>query len=221
MQTEIKILTSADGHELECFMCKPDGDVVGGIVIIQEIFGVTDQLKELASQYSSLGYQVAIPALFDRHALHTVIPFDQGPKAMSLMEAAVPEQTLIDIDAAVRVFKPDSMKVAVMGFCWGGGLALRAAQKLDINGAIVFYGTRLSSYLDAPLKVPVLGHFGLTDTHVPLADVENAQWVFPNLEIQLYEAGHAFANHQRGTYVESAANLAHSRNQEYLQRVLC
>lgn len=73
-------LTASDGHKLDCWIEKAVGDVHGGVVILQEIFGVTDQLKGVAKRYAELGYNVAIPALFDRQEKGAVIPFDQAQK---------------------------------------------------------------------------------------------------------------------------------------------
>lgn len=214
MMTE---LTAADGHKLDCWMHPAEAARRGGLVILQEIFGVTDQLKGLAATYAALGYDVAIPALFDRHEKHAVIPFDQGPRGRDLMMACDLDQTMTDIDAAVQALAANGVKVAVMGFCWGGGLALRAAQKLDIACAVSFYGTRLPQYLDSPLKAPLLGHFGTRDEHVPPEMLAEAQTYLPDMQVHTYHAGHAFANDARpAAYDAAAADLAHARSQEFL-----
>lgn len=215
MMTE---LTASDGHKLDCWIQDAEGERRGGIVILQEIFGVTDQLKGVAKHYASLGYDVAIPALFDRHEKGAVIPFDQGPKGRDMMLASDLDQTMADVDAAVKKLAFRGGKVAVMGFCWGGGLALRAAQKLDIAGGIAFYGTRLPQYLDCPLKAPMLGHFGKKDDHVPAEMLEQAKAYLPDWEICMYDAGHAFANDARPAYVADAATLAHERTAAFLAK---
>jgi len=220
MKTSIDVLCAADGHRLDCYTVTPGGIVVGGVVILQEIFGVTDQLKSLAGRYASLGYKVTIPALFDRQSPGSVIPFDQADRGLALMEAADLDNTLLDINYAILALRTELDKVAVMGFCWGGGLALRTAQKLDVNGAIVFYGTRLDQYLDCPLKAPVLGHFGNNDTHTPQKLINKVTQYLPELEVHMYTAGHAFANDAREAYVESAATVAHEHNEAFLKQVL-
>jgi len=210
-------LTAADGHQLDCWIEPAKGTRRGGLVILQEIFGVTDQLKGVAAKYAALGYESAIPALFDRHEKGAVIPFDQGPRGRDMMLSSDLGQTMADVDAAVQVLAAKGGKVAVMGFCWGGGLALRAAQKLDIACAIAFYGTRLPQYLDCPLKAPLLGHFGRTDEHVPPEMLAEAQAYLPEMEVHLYDAGHAFANDARPAYVPDAASLAHQRTGAFLR----
>ena len=160
-------LTATDGHSLDAWIEPAEGDRRGGIVIVQEIFGVTDQLKGVAKRYTALGYEVAIPALFDRQKPDAVIPFDQFAEGRELMLAAKLDQTMMDIDAARAALAAHGGKVGMIGFCWGGGLVLRAAQVLDVACAVSFYGTRLKDYLDRPLKAPVQGHFGKADDHTP------------------------------------------------------
>lgn len=213
MMTE---LTAADGHRLDCWIEPAKDTRKGGVVILQEIFGVTDQLKGVARHYADLGYEVAIPALFDRHEKGAVIPFDQGPRGRDMMLAADLDQTMMDIDGAVRTLKARGGKVGVIGFCWGGGLALRAAQVLDVDCAVSLYGTRLTQYLDRPLKAPLMAHFGTLDDHVPPEMRAAAQAALPEMEVHLYEAGHAFANDARPSYVREAATLAHARTADFL-----
>lgn len=214
-------LTAADGHGFACWMEHTSGVSKGGIVILQEIFGVTDQLKGVAGRYAKMGYDVAIPALFDRQERDAVIAFDDGPRGRDLMLAANPDEVMLDVGAAVDALAVHGAKVGVIGFCWGGGLAIRTAQMLPVAGAVAFYGTRLSDYLGAPLKAPVLGHFGETDGHVPPELLAQAHAALPEMEVHLYEAGHAFANDARpADYVTDAAEAAHGRTAEFLARVL-
>ena len=210
-------LTASDGHRLDCWMQPPDGPRRGGLVILQEIFGVTEQLQGVARRYAAQGLEVAIPALFDRQRRGAVIPFDQAPLGRDLMLAASVDAAMLDTAAAVAAL---GGKVAVMGFCWGGGLAVRAAQVLDIACAVSFYGTRLQTYLDTPLRAPVLGHFGLNDDHTPADVLAAARAALPGFEMQMYPTGHAFANDARPSYAPDSALLAHQRTDAFLARHL-
>lgn len=213
-------LRAIDGHILDCWIEPAQGEYKGGIVVLQEIFGVTDQLKGVAERYSAQGYRVAIPALFDRQKKYAIIPFSDPPQGRDLMLASDLDQALMDIDAAVQALKADGGQVGVIGFCWGGGLAIRTAQVLKIAVAVAFYGTRLDQYLIAPLKSPVQGHWGTEDTHVPQEMLDAAMAYFPEMEVHLYEgAGHAFANDARpDEYVAEAAELAHARTEDFLAK---
>ena len=219
MMTE---LTAADGHELDCWIEPAKGKRRGGIVILQEIFGVTDQLKGVAARYAAQGYEVAIPALFDRQKKDAVIPFSEAPRGRDLMLASDLDTTMRDVDAAVAALAANGGKVGVIGFCWGGGLAIRAAQVSDIAAAVAFYGTRLPQYQTAPLKAPVQGHWGAEDSHVPADVLADAQAYFPDMEVFVYDgAGHAFANDARpADYVAAASDLAHERTSAFFSRHL-
>ena len=215
-------LTAADGHDFQCWIQPAEGTAKGGVVILQEIFGVTDQLKGVAARYAAQGYDVAIPALFDRQMRDTVVPFSDAPVGRDLMLAADLDANMADTAAAIAALKARGCaKVAVIGFCWGGGLAVRAAQELDVACAVSFYGTRLKTYLDHPLPKPMLGHFGLSDDHTPPEIVAEVQAAMPLFEIHMYEAGHAFANDARSAvYVPDAAAKAHERTAAFLARHL-
>jgi carboxymethylenebutenolidase len=213
----MQTIKANDGHILDCWFEAPTDERHGGIVILQEIFGVTEQLKGVARKYAALGYEVAIPALFDRIERGAVVDFNDFDRARALMMAAELPNTLIDIDAAVKALSAKGGKVGVIGFCWGGGLALRSAQSLDIAAGVSFYGTRIDQYLDKPLHAPFLAHFGLSDDHVPIEMIEDAKAALPGIEVHMYEAGHAFANEARpSAYVEAAAEVAHARTAEFL-----
>lgn len=210
-------LTAADGHTFQAWIEPAQGARRGGVVIVQEIFGVTEQLKSVAARYAALGYEVAIPALFDRSRQGAVIPFDQAEDGRALMQVAKLDQSMMDIDAAVRALAANGGKVGVIGFCWGGGLAVRAAQLLDVACAVSFYGTQLRKYLDRPLKAPVQGHFGATDDHTPPDLVTETQaYLGDDFQVFTYDAGHAFANDVRPAYVPDAARTAHERTEAFL-----
>jgi len=212
-------ITARDGHEFDSWMQPATGTRRGGLVILQEIFGVTDQLKGVAEKYAAQGLDVAVPALFDRKERHAVIPFDDGPRGRELMLSLDKEEIMADVAATVAALAEDNDKVAVIGFCWGGGLALRCAQELEVAGAVAFYGTRLTSYLDQPLRAPMQFHFGNQDDHSPPEVIEQTRAALPDAEIFLYDTGHAFANDARATYVADAADTAHQRTAEFLDRI--
>lgn len=209
-------LTAEDGHKLACWIEPAQGPRKGGVVILQEIFGMTEQLKGVAARYAALGYEVAIPALFDRVEPGAVVPFDQAARGLELMSSCELDQTMQDAGAAVAALSMGGGKPAVIGFCWGGGLALRAAQDLDIACADSFYGTRLQQYLGPPLRAPVLGHFGTTDNHTPPEVLAEVGAALPQMEMHMYDAGHAFANDARPSYVADASETAHARTEAFL-----
>jgi carboxymethylenebutenolidase len=211
-------LTAADGFVLDAFKAGAGADRRGGLVILQEIFGLTDQLKSVARFFARNGFDAIVPSLIDRSAPGTVVPFDQPDRARELMLPIPWEKTGLDIAAAVRAVDGRG-GVSVLGFCLGGGLALRAASELALAGGVSYYGTRLGALLDKPPRCPMLFHFGATDTHSPPEIIAAVQKAIPSAETHVYPAGHAFANDARATYVKDAAETAHARTLDFLRKV--
>jgi len=209
-------IAAGDGFRLGAFAARPETGSNGGLVILQEIFGVTDQLKSVARSYALDGFDTILPALFDRAAPDTVVPFDDPDGGRALVGRLDPEKTMLDIAAAADAV--DSGRgVSILGFCWGGGLALRAATELDLRAAVSYYGTRLASFLDKPPRCPVLFHFGETDTtNTPPDLIKAVRAAIPGAESYVYDAGHAFANDARKTYVAEAAAAARVRSLAFL-----
>lgn len=214
---EMVTLRTADGFSLEAFHARPRQGAQGGLVILQEIFGLTDQLKGAVRAYARDGYDVILPALFDRAAPHTVVPFNEPDRGRELAYGLAPDKVVLDIAAAVDHVRIER-GVSVLGYCWGGGVVLRATAALELRGAISLYGTRLPSYLDLAPRCPMQFHFGTTDPNSPPETIEAVRRAYPAAEIWTYQAGHAFANDARSTYVAEAAETARHRILDFLRR---
>ena len=215
-ETTVK-LTAADGFTFEAFQASPKQGSKGGLVILQEIFGITDQLKGVVRSYARDGYDTIIPALYDRVAPGTVVPFNEPDRGRDLAYGLPLDKVILDTAAAVARVQ-NSHGVSILGFCWGGGVIVRAAAELNLRGAIAFYGTRLPTYLDQKPKCALLFHFGKTDPNSTPEIIEQVRKAFPSAETHIYDAGHAFANDVRPAYVEAAATLARSRTLDFLAR---
>ena len=211
-------LTAADGFKFEAFRATPAGPVRGGLIILQEIFGITDQLKEVVRSYARDGYDTIIPALYDRVAPQSVVPFSDPNRGRDMAYGLPLDKVILDIAAAADCVR-GAHGVSVLGFCWGGGVIVRAAAEIDLRGAIAFYGTRLPTYLESKPKCPLLFHFGATDPNSTPEIIEQVRNAFPSAETHLYNAGHAFANDVRPTYVADAAQTARERTLDFLSRV--
>lgn len=210
-------LTAGDGFKLSAFRGTPRQGSRGGLVILQEIFGLTDQMKGVVRSYARDGYDTIFPCFYDRIAPNTVIPFDQGDRGRELGYGLSLDKVMLDLAAAVRAVKgPHGVSVA--GFCWGGGVIVRAAAELDLRGAIAFYGTKLGDYLTQKPKCPLLFHFGAKDAHSPPELIAKVASTFPSSERYSYDAGHAFANDARPSYVPAAAETARARTLAFLAK---
>lgn len=210
-------LTAADGHSLEAFRARPKTGSKGGLVVLQEIFGLTDQMKSVVRAYARDGYDAIFPCLFDRVAPGTVVPFSEGDRGRDLAYSLALDKVILDIEAAVKKVQ-SNRGVSVLGFCWGGGVIIRAAADLDLRGAIAFYGTRLPTYLSNKPKCPLLFHYARTDANSTPEIIEQVRQAYPTAETYIYEAGHAFANDVRPAYNEAATKVARARTLDFLER---
>lgn len=210
--TSVETLLAADGHRFAA-ICpeQADLDLRVGLVLIQEIFGLTPQLKRLAERYAGLGYRVVVPALYDRVEPGRVLEYQQVEAARQTVSRLQWEELRLDIAAAAE-FARCEHGVAAIGYCWGGGLAYRAACELEFDCAVSFYGTRLATYLGEKPRCPIQFHFGDQDQHIPMADVEKVRAANPGQELYIYaEAGHAFANEARPSFDSPSRDLAEQR----------
>lgn len=214
---ETVTLTAADGHSFAAFRTKPKQSGKGGLVILQEIFGLTDQLKSVVRAYARDGYDTVFPCIYDRVAPGTVIPFNEPDRGRGLAYGLPLDKVMLDVDAAARHVQ-NGHGVSVLGFCWGGGVIVRAAAELDLRGAIAFYGTRLPTYLNLKPKCPLLFHFGKSDPNSTPEIIAQVRQALPSAETYIYDAGHAFANDVRPAYVEAAAKTARQRTLEFLDK---
>lgn len=218
---EMIVLSASDGFNLDAFVARADGKAKGAVIILQEIFGVTDQLKAVARSYAGDGYDAIVPAFFDRTTPQTVIPFDTPEAGRDIALALDPGKVLLDTQAAKDAVNSDA-GVSIIGFCWGGGQAFRLACQMDLTSSIAYYGTALEMHMsknpDGP-KCPMLFHFGETDDHTPANVIDAVRGAVPSAAVDMYAAGHAFANDARPTvYDEASAVKARQRTLEFLNQ---
>lgn len=223
--SEMMSVTAADGHKCNAYLAEPSQTATAGIVLLPEIFGITQHLKDMADEYAKRGYRAIVPALFDRVDRDVTLAYDEIDKGLQLMNACGEAHALQDIQAAVNEVSVDE-KVAVQGYCWGGSLAFISACELTISAAVSFYGGQIINQLHRKPRCRVLFHFGEQDnsireenvidikaTFVNFSDAYHIAHVYPN-------ADHAFANHDRKSFDKSAASLANKRSYDFLSSVL-
>ena len=213
MGTQIS-LTASDGFKLGACRADPPGSPKGGLVVIQEIFGVNHHIRNVCDRFAAEGYAAVAPAVFDR-----ITPnFESGytPEEVEHARTFVPKidwaALLRDVAAAVDSVK-DAGKVGIVGYCLGGSVAFAAACELDsLACAIGYYGGQIAKNVDLKPKVPTLLHFGDQDQSIPMSDVELIKQKRPDCEIYVYQgAGHGFACDERGSYNEAANKTAWDR----------
>jgi carboxymethylenebutenolidase len=210
-------LQAKDGHELDAYLVEPKGKPKGGLVVVQEIFGVTDHIKRVADQYAAKGYKVIAPAMFDRVERNVMLAYSEIEKGREYMRQLKWPSTLADVEAAANEIR-GAGSASVVGFCWGGTVAHVAASDLDIDAAISYYGGGVAKLLDKRPQCPIMYHFGDQDASIPLPDVEKIKKANPQSLLHVYAgAGHGFNCDERGSYSAKDALVAFERSIGFLQ----
>jgi carboxymethylenebutenolidase len=211
MADTIRIASRFDGFEFAAYHAPPRDARRGGLVLVQEIFGVTGHIRELCEGFAEDGYEVIAPALYDRiEAGFAVQATPEGvARGRGYSEATPWDQVQGDLQAAIdRLAGP----VFVTGYCWGGAAAWLAACRCEgLAAAACFYGRRISELVDETPKVPTILHFGKTDASIPMAQVDAIRERLPDLPIYLYDAGHGFVSDRSKDYDPDSARLARLR----------
>ncbi len=215
-----------DGQDLTGYLALPEGVAQApGVIVIQEWWGLNDQIKGVADRLASAGYVALAPDLY--HGVVTSEPDEARKQVMALdRDAAVAE---IGAAGDYLLTLPDvqGSKVGVIGFCMGGMLVLRSAlDAKNLGAAVAFYGSPLTAEEVAQVNVPVLGLYGADDTGIAVADVEAMDAAMTDAgathEIHIYDgAQHAFFNEQRPeSYNAEAALDGWQRTLGWLQTYL-
>jgi carboxymethylenebutenolidase len=207
-----------DGHAFQAYIAGPAGHARGGLIIIQEIFGLSPHIRGVANSYAADGYMVIAPALFDRVRRDLVL--GDSPEEVERgrgYRKQIPEnKSVLDIAACVAVARHCG-KVGVIGYCWGGLLAWVAAGEIHLDGAVCYYGGGIVNHLERTPACATMLHFGERDTSIPLTDVEHIRAAYPQGQYSIYAAGHGFNNDTRANHYDAAAAaLARTRTQTFL-----
>jgi carboxymethylenebutenolidase len=210
-------LAAADGHRLGAYLAEPAGKPRGGIVVIQEIFGVTRHIRAVADQYAAAGWTAVAPALFDRVERNVDVPYSDMQRGMGYMQAMKTDLVMQDVAAAVERVK-SAGRVGVVGYCWGGQISFLAAARLKIDAAVAYYGGGIQQHLAERPRVPVMFHYGEKDTHIPMSVVEQIKAAYPEGVYHLYPAEHGFNCTDRASFDPPSAQLALDRSIEFFRR---
>jgi carboxymethylenebutenolidase len=211
-------LKAKDGHELDAYLAEPQGEAKGGIVVVQEIFGVTNHIKRVADQYAAQGYRAIAPAMFDRVERNVMLDYSQIQKGLEYMHQLTWPNTLADLNAAANEIR-GAGSASVVGYCWGGTVAHVAASDLTLDAAISYYGGGVAKMLDKKPRCPIVYHFGDKDASIPLPDVDKIKKANPESPVFVYPgAGHGFNCDERGSYSAKDAKIAFERSLEFLQK---
>ena len=216
-------LTAIDQHQLGAYRADAKGPAKGGIVVIQEIFGVNHHIRAVCDRLAEEGYTAVAPAIFDRIEKGFECGYTPDEIANARKFVANPDWAamLRDTQAAIDAAK-DIGPVGIIGFCLGGSIAYAAATKLSgLSAAVGYYGGAIVRFADDKPKVPTQLHFGEKDAGIPLSDVEIIRTKRPEVEIHVYPgAQHGFHCDERASYDKTSADIAWPRSLAFLARHL-
>jgi carboxymethylenebutenolidase len=214
----ISLQSSLDGFAFPALSARAKANPIGGVIVIQEIFGLTDHIGEVCAAFAEAGYAALAPGLFERveagfHAEHDAAGVQKGVAAV--MNSPWP-QVMRDIQAAIDASpKP----CYVVGFCYGGAAAwMAAAQCTDVAAASCFYGRLIADLLDQRPTAPVMLHYGARDPGIPPENVERVRAAYPDAPLYLYDAGHGFCRTGSTDFNAEARDLAMSRTLDWFAR---
>jgi carboxymethylenebutenolidase len=186
-------INTAGMHCIGAYLAKPDGKPRGGIVVVQEIFGVTQHIRNVADGFAEHGFTAIAPAFFDFVENDVELDYDhEGMERGKTLAIETGLDRAVEAVASAAESIRSSGKVGVVGYCWGGTVALLAAQRLGLP-AVSYYGARNVAFLGQPLKAPVMFHFGAKDRSITPDAVQKHREAYPDAPVHVYEhAGHAF-----------------------------
>ena len=203
------------------YLAKPEGKPRGGIVVVQEIFGVNQHMRNVTDRFAANGYVAIAPAFFDHVESGVELGYDEAgfKRGRDLVGEISFDQAIEDVASAAESIR-SAGRIGCVGYCWGGTVAFLAATRLAMP-AVSYYGARNVKFLDEPPKAPVQFHFGERDSSIPPEAVQRHREVLPDAEVYTYPTGHAF---DRGVdpkvYDAPSAKLALERTLAFFARYL-
>ncbi len=214
-------LKTDDNHTFQSFISQPEHKVKGGIIIIQEIFGVNKHIKEICHLYSKKGYLTIAPCLFDREKEMIELPYDlAGVNEGRRLKELLNDKCLKEIESSINYVQAAG-KVGIIGYCWGGSLSWKAACRFDeLSASIIYYGGDVPKLKNLKPICPVMCHFGEFDKSIPIDDVEKFEKKNKDIDVFTYPADHGFNCNHRSQYNEKCAEIALNRTINFLEKNL-
>jgi carboxymethylenebutenolidase len=212
-------LKAVDGHEFSVYQAPAQGQRKGGLILIQEIFGVTPHIRELCDHFASLGYETWAPAIFDRYERNFAAGYteDEMKAAVQMAAKSGVETPMLDIQACADELRKKG-PVAVTGFCYGGSLTWMASARVEgLACAVGFYGRLIPDHLDVQPLCPVMLHFGSRDKSIPLDGVRATAEAHPTVKVHIYQAEHGFWSDRPANHDDKAVSQSEERTLAFLE----
>ncbi len=203
------------------YLARPQGAPKGGVVVVQEIFGVNAHMRAVVDRFAEHGWTAIAPAFFD-HVEHGVeLGYDEAGyrRGRELVGEVGFDLAVEDVASAAEAIA-SAGRIGCVGYCWGGTVAVLAATRLALP-AVGYYGARNVTVLGESPRAPLMLHFGDTDTSIPPEAIAKQRDAWPHAEIFSYAAGHAFDRTvDPKAYVHEAAERALARTLAFFERHL-
>jgi carboxymethylenebutenolidase len=204
------------------YLAEAEGKPKGGLVVIQEIFGVNAHIRSVADRFATMGYTAVAPAFFDH--LETGVEMGYSDASMAKGRQLVTElgldRAVEDVASAAEAIA-SAGKIGTVGYCWGGTVAFLSAIRLGLP-SVSYYGARNVPFLGEKLQAPVMFHFGEEDPSIPPEMVAKHRDMLPQMDVYSYPgAGHAFNRDiDPSHYHQASAELALKRSMAFFDKYL-
>ena len=201
------------------YLAQPQGRPKGGVIVIQEIFGVTGHIRDVADRFAAAGYTALAPAFFDHLESGVELAYDQAgmERGKALVGELGLERAVEDVASAAEAIA-SAGRIGTVGYCWGGTVALLSALRLGLP-SVSYYGARNVPFLGEKPKAPVLFHFGEKDSSIPPEAVAKHRELMPQMDVYTYPTGHAFNRDvDPHVYDEASARLAWQRTLAFFDK---
>ena len=198
---------------VQAWLAQPDTVPRGAVVVVQEIFGVTQHVREVCERLAQAGFTALAPAYLDLVEPDVELPYDRAGsnRGVKLVNKLGLDCAVDVTEAAALMLREKRLKVGVVGFCWGGTVALLANTRLNLP-AVSYYGARNLPFLDEPSEAPLMFHFGGRDPHISPDAVAAHRLKQPQAKTFVYDgADHAFNRDPDPPFDPAAAALAWQR----------
>lgn len=202
------------------YLAKAKGKAKGGVVVIQEIFGVTGHIRDVADRFAAAGYTAIAPAFFDHLESGVELAYDQAgmERGKALVNELGLDRAVADVASAAESIA-SAGRIGTVGYCWGGTVALLSALRLGLP-SVSYYGARNLPFLGEKPKAPVMFHFGEHDRSIPPEAVAKHRELLPQMDVHTYPTGHAFNRDGGPQYDEASAKLAWQRTLAFFDQHL-
>jgi carboxymethylenebutenolidase len=213
-----------DGGDAKGYLANAASGDAPGVVVIQEWWGLAEQIKAMVDRFALAGFDALAPDLYKG----VVVPYHDADRAAKEMQSLnFIDATEQNVRGAVQYLKRNGAKVGIAGYCMGGAVAVIAAAKIpELTAAVSFYGLPPEQAVKAAdVMVPLQGHFANKDDHITPKTVDDFERALKaagkDAEFFRYDADHAFVNEQRmAVHDRQAAELAWGRAVAFLKRRL-